>query len=75
MRQAAKLGTGLLLVLKGPEKARALRRFAKRMPEGVERDAKLAAADWLDWAADNPAAAVRQVEAGWDSIQTVFLND
>jgi hypothetical protein len=69
LRQTARFGTGLLLVLKGPEKARSLRRSAKRMPEGIERDARFAAADWLDWAAANPRVAVREVEAAWDAIQ------
>jgi hypothetical protein len=39
------------------------------MPEGFERALRLAMADWLDWAAEHPDLALRQVEGEYDSLQ------
>jgi hypothetical protein len=68
-RQLARLAAGGLLIFKGHERAESLRRSAKRMPKGLEREAKLAMAAWLDWAADHPAEAVDQGEAVLDWLR------
>lgn len=67
-RALPRLGLGLWLVLKGPDRAQSLRRSARRLPDGLERAAKVATADWLDWAAEHPDSAVPQVEAAWDWV-------
>lgn len=68
-RALPRLGAGLLLVWKAKEEARKLRRKAKRMSPGLERNATESAANWLEWASTHPVEAVDQLERLYDAVR------